>query len=81
MNLPAKKIKLVTGRPGRHRAPARIGGSVTTVMPGALTARTGGGNTAPLLNRTFRCGLFPSCHLLKQSQGPQRIVQSVMFVI
>jgi len=78
MNLPAKKIKLFRKA---QSLPARIGGAVTTVMHGALTARTGGGNTAQLLNRTVRCGLFPSCHLLKQSQGPERIVQSVMFVI
>jgi hypothetical protein len=62
MNLLAKKIKLHCAR---HRAPARIGGFVTTVTHDALAARTGGGNTAQLLNRTLSCGLFPSCHLLK----------------
>jgi hypothetical protein len=57
MNLLAKKIKL-------HRC-ARIGGFVITVTHDALAARTGGGNSAQLLNRTLSCGLFPSCHLLK----------------
>ena len=76
MNLLDEKIKL-------HRAqgtePDAVWGFVTTVTHDAL-ARTGGRNTAQFLNRSLSCGLFSSSHLLKQLQGTERIVQSVVFV-
>lgn len=81
MNLLAKKIKLHCTRKAQSSARSRWRGLLTTVTHDALAARTGGENTAQLLNRTLSCGLLSSCHLLKQLQGPERIVQSVVFVI
>jgi hypothetical protein len=80
MNLLAKKIKLHCAR--KAQGPSLCGGGQSQPSThDAVAARTGGGNTAQLLNRTFSCVLFPSCNLLKQSQRSERIVQSVVFVI
>ena len=79
MNLLAKKIKLHCAR--KAQSPSRCGGGVTTVTHDAVAARTGGGNTAQLQNRTLSCELCSRGHLLKQLQGPESIVQSVVFVI
>ena len=64
MNLLAKKIKLHCAQ-GTETGTKRWADSAQQFTPDALAARTGGGNTAQLLNRTLSCGLFSSGHLLK----------------